>query len=65
MKEGKIFNFVFPDEPPVELIPVSKNEFTLKFMEDQTREFICNEKDEVTAIQLLYPGGQINAVKKK
>jgi hypothetical protein len=34
-------------------------------MEDQSIEFIYNEKDEVTAIQLIYPGGQLNAAKKK
>ena len=64
-KEGKTLNFVFPDDPPVELIPVSKNKFVLKFMEDQSIEFICNERDEVTGLLLIYPGGQINATKKK
>jgi hypothetical protein len=65
LKEGKTLNFIIADQPAVELIPISKNKFTLKFMEDQTMEFICNEKGEVTAIQLIYPGGQINAAKKK
>ncbi|HEY5470652.1 MAG TPA: M1 family metallopeptidase [Bacteroidales bacterium] len=65
LRKGNTLDFVFADSPAVELVPVSKNKFTIKFMDDQTMEFICNEKDEVTAIQLLYPGGQINAVKKK
>jgi aminopeptidase N len=65
LKEGKILNFILEGQPAVELIPVSKNKFVLKFMEDQSIEFIYNEKDEVTAIQLIYPGGQLNAAKKK
>jgi aminopeptidase N len=65
LKEGKILNFVVANSPAVELVPVSKNKFTIKFMDDQSMEFICNEKEEVTALQLLFPGGQINAVKKK
>ncbi|HEY5470498.1 MAG TPA: M1 family metallopeptidase [Bacteroidales bacterium] len=65
LKEGKTLNFIVANSPAVELVPVSKNKFTIKFMEDQAMEFICNEKNEVTALQLLFPGGQINATRKK
>ncbi len=34
-------------------------------MDDQSIEFICNEKDEVTELVLTFTDGQIKAIKKK
>jgi len=65
LKDDKVLLFIFSSEPEVELIPLLKNKFALKYMEDQSIEFICNEKDEITELVLNYTGGHIKAQKKK
>jgi aminopeptidase N len=65
LNDDKALKFIFATEPEVELIPLLKNKFALKYMEDQSIEFICNEKDEVIELVLTFAGGQIKAIKKK
>ena len=65
LSSDKVLKFNFVTEPEVELIPILLNKFAFKYMEDQSIEFICNEKDEVTEFVLTYTGGQLKAKKKK
>ena len=65
LKDDKVLNFILENRPEVELIPLSKNKFALKYFEDQSIEFICNEKDEATELVFTYSGGQVKAIKKK
>lgn len=61
----KTLNLVSPGAPAMELTPVSKNKFGIKYMEGHTVEFTLNDKDEVIEIILVSPDGPMKATKKK
>jgi hypothetical protein len=49
----------------MELTPLSKAKFALKYMEGYSVEFTSNEKDEVSEMLLTSPDGQVKSPKKK
>jgi aminopeptidase N len=64
LKDNKTLNLVFPEQPEMELAPVSKNKFSLKFMEGYFALFVVNDKNEVTEMIFTTPDGEVKAVKK-
>jgi hypothetical protein len=65
LKENKTLSLISIDEPAMELNPVSKEKFTVKYMEGYSVEFTLNDKDEVIEMLLTTPGGQMKAPRKK
>jgi aminopeptidase N len=65
LKDNKTLVIVSKNSPEMELSPVSKDKFTIKYMDGLSVEFTLNEKQEVTEIKLISPGGQMIAPKKK
>jgi hypothetical protein len=49
----------------MELNPVTKEKFAVKYREGFSVEFTMNEKDEVIEMQFSTPSGQMKAPKKK
>jgi hypothetical protein len=65
LKDGKTLNLISSHGPAMELTPLSKDKFTVKYMDGLSVEFTINEKDEVTEMLLTMPGGQVKASRKK
>ncbi|HEX7410588.1 MAG TPA: M1 family aminopeptidase, partial [Bacteroidales bacterium] len=65
LKDGKTLNLISTGGPAMELTPLSKDKFTVKYMDGLSVEFTINEKDEVTEMLLTMPGGQVKASRKK
>jgi len=49
----------------MELSPLSKGKFAVKFMEGYSIEFTSNENSEVTGFVLTTPAGEAKGTKKK
>ncbi len=65
LKENKSLFLKIAEEPELELAPVSKNMFSVRYMNGYSVEFHVNDKDEVTDFVFKSPGGEVKAVKKK
>ena len=65
MKDGKTLTLTIPEQPEMELTPVSGNKFAVKYMDDYTIEFTSGDKGEITGFTLTAPGGEEKATKKK
>ncbi len=65
LKDGKTLYLNIPGQPEMELAPVSKGKFAIKYMEGYSIEFTTNDKGEVTEFVFSSPGGEIKAPKKK
>jgi aminopeptidase N len=65
LKDNKTLSLVVPEQPDMELIPVSKGKFSVKYMEGYSVEFTSNDKGEVTELVLSTPGGEEKATRKK
>lgn len=65
LKENKTLFLNIPNQPEMELVPVSKAKFSIKFMDGYTVEFTLNDKDEVTEMSFNGPGQKVKAPKKK
>jgi len=65
LKDNNTLSIVFPGQPEMELTPLSKTRFALKYVEGYNVEFISNDKGEVTDLMLNSPGEQIKASRKK
>jgi hypothetical protein len=65
LKDDKTLNFIIPDGPVMELVPLSKNKFSVKYMDGITVEFVLNRKDEVAELLFTSPGVQQKAIKTK
>ena len=65
IKDNKTLSLVVPEQPDMELIPVSKGKFSVKYMEGYSVEFTSNDKGEVTELVLSTPGGEEKATRKK
>ena len=65
LKDNKTLNMLFTGQPDMELAPVSKAKFAVKYMEGYSVVFTCNDKDEVTELVFSAPGGEVKAPKKK
>jgi aminopeptidase N len=64
IKDNKTLTISFPGQPEMDLNPVSKSKFTIRFMEGYTVEFIFNDKNQVTDLSLTSDEENIKAVKK-
>jgi Aminopeptidase N len=65
LKDDKTLFLNIPEQPEMELTPVSKGKFGIKYMESYSIEFTVNDKDEVTEFVFKSPGGEEKATKKK
>jgi hypothetical protein len=65
LKDDKTLNLVSPNGPPMELSPISKDKFKVKFMEGFSVGFTLNEKDEAIEMIFTSPGGEMKASRKK
>jgi len=65
LKDDKTLLLVTPNQPEMELVPVSKGKFNIKLMEGFSVEFTSNDKGDITELILKSPGQQIKAAKKK
>jgi hypothetical protein len=65
LKDNKMLKLIFIDKPDMELIPISKNKFSVKFMDGFTIELILDEKDEATELLITSPSGHDRATKRK
>jgi len=65
LNDEKALILIIPDQPDMELSPTSATKFSLKFMEGYTIEFLTNEKNEVTSLQLTTSDEEILATKIK
>ncbi|MGA2405890.1 MAG: M1 family metallopeptidase [Bacteroidales bacterium] len=65
LKDNKTLNLILADQPDMELTPISKAKFAIKYMEGYSIEFTINEKDEVTEMVFGSSEGQVKAPKKK
>src|SRR5665811_1142769 len=57
LKDNKTLNLLFTGQPDMELTPVSKAKFAVKYMEGYSVVFTTNDKDEVTELVFSTPGG--------
>ncbi len=65
LKNGKTLFIKIPEQPEMELTPVSKGKFAVKYMDGYSVEFSANDKGEVTGFEFSSPEGKENATKKK
>jgi aminopeptidase N len=65
LKENKTLSMIIPEQPDMELSPVSEGKFSVKYMEGYKVEFTSNDKGEVTGFVLNTPGGEEKAKRKK
>lgn len=61
LSDNNILKLVVPDQPEMELVPVSKGKFSIKYMEGYTIEFTENDKGSVTELIFTSPDGKIKA----
>ena len=65
LKENKTLSLVIPGQPEMELVPVSKAKFSIKYMDGYSIEFTSNDKDEVTDMLFNGPNQKVKATRKK
>ncbi len=65
LKNGTTLYLTIPEQPEMELAPVSVNKFAVKFMEGYSVQFNSNDKGEVIELLFTSPGGESKAPKKK
>jgi aminopeptidase N len=65
LKEDNTLSLLIPEQPEMELIPVSKNKFSIRYMDGYTVEFTVNDKDVVTEMLFNTTDEQVKAPKKK
>jgi aminopeptidase N len=65
LRDNKTLFLVFPEQPEMELSPVSKTKFEVRFMEGYTIEFVSNDRNEITTLVLTSLGQEVKAIRKK
>ncbi len=65
LKDDKTLNLVIEGQPDMELTPVSKDKFEIKYMDGYSLSFTSNEKGEVTEFVLSSPEAEEKATRKK
>jgi aminopeptidase N len=65
LKDGKALYLNINGQPEMELSPLSKGKFAVKFMEGYSIEFTSNDNSEVTGFVLTTPAGEAKGTKKK
>jgi hypothetical protein len=64
-KGDKGLFMLVPGQPEYDLIPLEKDKFKLKSLSGYSVEFIRNEKNEITGVNLIQPNGTFKATRKK
>ena len=65
LKNNKTLFLSIPEQPEMELTPVSKGKFAVKYMEGYSLEFSINDKNEVTEFEFGSPDSKEKATKMK
>ncbi len=65
LKDDKTLKLAIPEQPDMELVPISKGKFTIKYMEGYSIEFTANDKGDITELIFKSPDEEIKAPKKK
>ena len=65
LEEDQTLFMKIADEPEMELVPVSQNKFTVRYMNGYSIEFHVNDKNEVIDLVLKSPDEEVKAVKKE
>jgi hypothetical protein len=65
LKGDKTLTLNIPEQPEVELVPVSRGKFSIKFMEGYSIEFTANDKGDITELIFKSPDEEVKAPKKK
>jgi aminopeptidase N len=65
LKDNKTLFLLIPQQPDMELVPVSASKFSIKFMDGYTVEFATNDKGDVTDLQFNSPNQKVKATRKK
>jgi len=65
LKDTKTLILVVPEQPEMELVPVSKGRFSIKYMEGYSIEFTSNDKGDITELIFKSPDEEVKAPKKK
>ena len=65
LKEDKTLSMIFPEQPVIELTPLSKGKFSIRYMDGYSVEFISNEKGDVTELRFNSSEEQAIMPKKK
>jgi hypothetical protein len=65
IKDNKTLFLNIPQQPEMELVPVSKGKFSIKFMDNYSVSFAENDKGEITDMTFKTPEQEEKATKKK
>lgn len=65
LKDDKTLYLNIPGQQEMELTPVSKSKFVIKYMDGFSVEFDSNDKGEIVELVFSSPDGKITAPKKK
>ncbi|MFI5186205.1 MAG: serine hydrolase [Chitinophagales bacterium] len=65
IKNEKDLYALVPGQPEYNLVPIDKDKFSLKNLNGYTVQFMRNDKNEITEIQLIQPNGTFKATRKK
>ncbi len=65
LKDNKTLFLSIPEQPDMELMPVSKGNFGIKFMDDYSISFAENDKGEITEMTFKSPEGEEKAIRKR
>jgi aminopeptidase N len=65
LKDTNTLILVVPEQPEMELVPVSKGRFSIKFMEGYSIEFTASDKGDITELIFKSPDEEVKAPKKK
>ena len=65
LKDDKTLNVLFAGQADMELTPVSRAKFAVKFMEGYSVEFTINDKGDVSELVFSSREGEVKAPKKK
>jgi aminopeptidase N len=65
LKDANTLMLVIPEQPEMELVPVSKGRFSIKYMEGYSIAFTVDEKGDITGLIFKSPDEEVKAPKKK
>jgi hypothetical protein len=65
LKDNKTLFLNIPQQPEMELVPVSKGRFGIKFMDNYSISFTENDKGEITGMTFKSPSEEEKGTRKK
>lgn len=65
LKDNRSLFLNIPEQPDMELVPVSKGKFGIKFMDDYSITFAENDKGGITDMIFKSPDGEVKATRNK